>query len=247
MFIDREHPPQTNNGKKDQGDCYGVLFFQGYGTSLNTIVLIRVLLGDPEIKFFFQMKRKIPEPKNLTSVKRVDAWCAVICLFSCRKEMFLPLIRFKAMTRKKKERIFNITLWLSILFYTASLFFTGYSVPNTSEENYGFLLVLFGWAEVFSDGAGYVWLANPLLWYSWWWRKHLQKSLWSSLLSALVALMFLFSSSIMPSGPCGSWLEQSNCDPVPIVSVNSGYYLWLLCPLILTVGNFYRMEFCVRR
>lgn len=147
-----------------------------------------------------------------------------------------------AIEMKKKENTFKIFFWLSIVFYLSSLFFTGYSVPNTSEENYGFLLVLFGWSEVLSDGAGYVWLANPLLWYSWWWRKQIQKSLLFSLLSTVVASMFLFSSDIMPSWPCGSWLDSSDCSPVNIGKINSGYYLWLSSSVILSVGNFYRIK-----
>ncbi|MDB4516550.1 hypothetical protein N9089_03020 [Crocinitomicaceae bacterium] len=140
------------------------------------------------------------------------------------------------------EQIFKLTFWTSILLYITSLFFSGYSLSKGNSENYGFFLVLFGWSEVFSEGAGYVWLANPLLWYAWYSRKNNRKSLVLVLLSTILALAFLFSSHIMPVGTCGSWLDGSDCGPIEILSTDCGYYLWLASTVVFAVANILKMR-----
>lgn len=143
----------------------------------------------------------------------------------------------------KKEIVFKLTFWLSILLYIISLCFSGYSNPNSNDDNLGYQLVLFGWSEVFAEGAGYVWLANPLLWYSWISMRNTYRSLLFGFLSMVLASTFMFSNKIMPIGMCGSWLEPMNCSPIFIISKNSGYYLWLFSSIVITVGNLYRMKF----
>lgn len=143
----------------------------------------------------------------------------------------------------KKEIVFKLTFWLSILLYTISMCLSGCSTPNSNEDNLGYLLVLFGWSEVFAEGASYVWLANPLLWYSWITMKNTYRSLLFGSLSMVLASTFMFSSKIMPIETCGSWLEPMDCSPVFIISKNSGYYLWLFSSMVITAGNLYRMKF----
>ena len=143
---------------------------------------------------------------------------------------------------KDKERVFRLTLWGSFLLYTTSLFFSGYSTINSSEDNYGFLLVAFGWSEVFSDGSGYVWLANPLLWASWGYRKKIVRSFLFSALAVIIASLFYFSSKVMPIGACGNWLESYDCSPVEITRINAGYYFWLFSCFIMALGNLLRMK-----
>lgn len=143
----------------------------------------------------------------------------------------------------KNEIVFKWSFWLSMLLYILSLCFSGYSTPNSNEDNLGYLLVLIGWSEVFSEGAGYVWLANPLLWYSWITRRNTYRSLLFGSLSMILASTFMFSNKIMPMETCGSWLEPMHCSPVFIISKNSGYYLWFFSSIVITAGNLYRTKF----
>lgn len=143
----------------------------------------------------------------------------------------------------RKEIAFKLMFWLSILLYIISLGFAGYTTSNSNEDNLGYLLVLFGWSEVFAEGVGYVWLANPLLWYSWITMRNTYRSLLFGSLSMVLASTFMFSSKIMPIGTCGSWLDHLDCSPVFIISKNSGYYFWLFSSIVLTAGNLYRMKF----
>ena len=80
-----------------------------------------------------------------------------------------------------------------MLTYIASLFFVGYYENHDTTGTPGFLLVLFGVFFLFSHGgAALIWIANPILWYSWAPRRKPKYSFYSSLISMFIALSFMF-------------------------------------------------------
>jgi hypothetical protein len=140
------------------------------------------------------------------------------------------------------NRSLKITLWISACLYTFSLFFSGFSTTDIqNNQEVGILLVLFGWYDIFGSGAGYVWLANPIIWGSWLTIRNPKKSFIFALVAFSLMLLFAFSKSVRIAEPCGSWLESSDCPEVSISDLRLGYYLWLASAVTSVFGNLFRM------
>lgn len=140
-----------------------------------------------------------------------------------------------------KHRL-KITLWISISLYVSSLFFPGFSTDGPQKnDDIGIILVVFGWYDVFGNGAGYVWFANPLIWFAWSTIRNPKRSVIFGLCAFTLMLLFAFSKSITRTGPCGSWLEPSDCSQVSISALHVGYYLWIASAVAFVSGNFIRI------
>ncbi|MEI7595073.1 MAG: hypothetical protein WCK02_04935 [Bacteroidota bacterium] len=133
---------------------------------------------------------------------------------------------------------------LSIVCWIASLFFVAFT--SKYEDVYGFFLVILGWLSVFSFGAGFTWLANPILWYAWFNYKKTKKSFNASLISTIVSLLFLLFQKISLGGktntPNTDQLFYVNTDDIYITGYGFGYFLWVLSSLIMLIGNYIRMQ-----
>jgi hypothetical protein len=142
---------------------------------------------------------------------------------------------------KKIDRTSKLTLWTSIGFYLLSLFFTGFSYGYDNNDA-GFVIVLFGWYDIFGSLAGFTWLANPLIWLGWISVRYAKKSLMYGLTAFLLMAIFAFTKSITNPGPCGSWLEPSYCPQLKIEKLNLGYYLWIASAISLVIFNIYSLN-----
>lgn len=140
------------------------------------------------------------------------------------------------------NRLLKIMLWISISLYVLSLFFSGFSTSGIQKnDDIGIFLVLFGWYDVFGSSAGYTWLANPVLWGSWLIIRDPKKAFVFGFIAITIMLLFAFSRTIKSPGPCGSWLESSDCPQVTITKLYLGYYLWLASATVSVLGNLFRI------
>ena len=92
------------------------------------------------------------------------------------------------------------------------------------------IAVLFsGVIGVFLGGAGLTWLANPVLFASWFYRKREPLgALLCSVAAMLIMLSFLFFKRII-ADEAGSYEE--------IVAYKAGYWLWLSSAIVMTFSN----------
>lgn len=106
----------------------------------------------------------------------------------------------------------------SVLFYAASLMLPAFRVTETfTDDDFGFVLVLFGWVTVFAYPS---WLANPLLvccWSALLWGKP-KIALVIGTATTLLAASFLRVESIL--------VNEAGTES-PILALGSGYWLWL--------------------
>ncbi len=94
----------------------------------------------------------------------------------------------------------------------------------------GLHLLLLGWMGMLAGGAGFCWLANPLIFAAWILYKREKTSLILSGIALFIAISFTFFDSIMinEAGHYGD-----------ISKYLSGYYLWLLSILSFFSANLY--------
>jgi len=79
---------------------------------------------------------------------------------------------------------------------------------------------------------GFVWLANPLLLFSWiYLNKKRTRSLIFSVVSFFMAACFLFYKDMLT--------DESGSNSTPIIAHQAGYWLWLVSILIMLFGNLY--------
>ena len=134
------------------------------------------------------------------------------------------------------------TFWLSITMYGLSLCFPGFSTENGSKEGeWGLILVLVGWSDIFGAGAGYTWLANPFMWLAFSYYRKPVRSLIFAVAAFLLMFLFVFSRTITGSGWCGNWLESADCPQVKISKLHAGYYFWLGSSILLSLSNVLRL------
>ncbi len=124
----------------------------------------------------------------------------------------------------------NRLLIISIMIFLFSLSQKTYCHNNDCGEYWsGFLLLIFGWMGLFVGGAGFCWIANPLLILSWILiRKNIIVSTILSGISTFFSIVFLFFDKIMID-EAGHYGE--------ITGYRLGYWLWLSSILITFIGS----------
>ncbi|WP_407534988.1 hypothetical protein [Elizabethkingia miricola] len=120
----------------------------------------------------------------------------------------------------------SLTLIISIALFIASL--TQTAVNMGSDYMLSIACLLLGWAEVFEGGIA--WLANPLLFISWFLLliKQPKISLPLSLITFFLSLSYLSVSTITVNEGGGK---------AAITSYSLGYYLWLASSISLFIGS----------
>ncbi|MEO6671209.1 MAG: hypothetical protein ABIN36_17130 [Ferruginibacter sp.] len=91
------------------------------------------------------------------------------------------------------------------------------------------MVMLLGWAALFSSLAGIAWIANPLLFASWWLlKKKLKRSMILSIFSTTLSLSFLMFDNIIDN-------EAGHHNK--IIEYKAGYWLWLCSSLSMALGT----------
>lgn len=129
----------------------------------------------------------------------------------------------------------KVILNLSILVYAISL--TQECYCTTASCGNSAMALIVGPLGLCFGGAGFSWLANPLLFISWFsFRKRPLNTVITSVISVVLMLSFLFFKQII-SDEAGNYSK--------IISYKLGYWLWLLSGGIMLVGSiliFYRSK-----
>lgn len=132
------------------------------------------------------------------------------------------------MKNKKQKMI----LFLSVGIYIISLTQKSYCTIGGSCEYFsGLLNLIFGWFGVFKlHFSAFPWLANPLLFLSWFlFNQEPKKSLVLNVIVFVLMLSFLFVNKIIVND--GSTYSIVNF-------YGLGYWLWVLSSFIMLIGNF---------
>ncbi|MBD0831591.1 hypothetical protein [Aestuariibaculum sediminum] len=128
-------------------------------------------------------------------------------------------------------KIKKFLLTVSVVVYLISLSQKTFCTPNGCGYFAGILNLISGWIGVFMGNfPAFPWLANPLLFLSWYLFKK-QKTNWSFLLSVIsfiLMLSFLLVDEIIHKG--GSIVSR-------VLSYQIGYWLWVLSSLIMLTAN----------
>ncbi|KUY26076.1 hypothetical protein [Elizabethkingia ursingii] len=114
----------------------------------------------------------------------------------------------------------SLTLIISIALFVASL--TQIAVNMGNDYMLSIACLLLGWAEVFEGGIA--WLANPLLFISWFLLLIKQPKISTFFLS----LSYLSANTITVNEGGGK---------AAITSYGLGYYLWLASSIFLFIGS----------
>lgn len=122
---------------------------------------------------------------------------------------------------QRKIRIAGASLLLLSLTQKA------YCTTTTCSDS--IMVFLLGSIGFIFGGAALCWLANPLLIASWYFIKKTKRSMFLSTGAFIISMLFLTSGSV---------LDNENGNYHPIVSYESGYWLWLCSCLITMIGNF---------
>ena len=129
---------------------------------------------------------------------------------------------------KKLKKIF---LTISVVLFITSLTQKCYCTTTACADS--IMVFLLGWAATVSGGAGFVWIANPLLFASWLLlKKNLKTSMFLSVFAALLSLSFLLFDSV---------LDNEAGQKHEITSYRPGYWLWTASTLCMLVAAFVLM------
>ncbi|HTD98059.1 MAG TPA: hypothetical protein VK668_02190 [Mucilaginibacter sp.] len=118
----------------------------------------------------------------------------------------------------------------SIVLFAASLTQNVFVVAGTNEGP-GCITLLFGWMGLLVlNGPAFCWIANPLLFFAWWYfiRGKTSLSLILSSGATILAACFLLFDTIIVDEGGGSREITGYC---------VGYWLWLSAITIMMVGN----------
>ena len=125
------------------------------------------------------------------------------------------------------QRIMKVVLTASMLCFALSLTQKCYCTTTSCSDS--FMVFILGWAAVFSGGAGLTWLANPLLFASWFFLKRkLEISMFLGSFAFLVTLFFLLFGSVADN--VGGTTHQ-------VVSYKPGYWLWVTSSACMWLGT----------
>lgn len=131
----------------------------------------------------------------------------------------------------KKNHIFAI---ISIVIFIISLFLPAVYIEKTRPISGGTCL-LYGWLVSGNRGA---WLANPLLFFSWFALliKHPKVSAFLSFISLCIALNFLNENLI-------TIYEKGSSTEFTVNSYGLGYYFWVTSCFVILAGSLIFLKF----
>lgn len=119
----------------------------------------------------------------------------------------------------------------TVILFTASLTQKAYCTASACSDSV--MVFLLGWAALLSGGAGFCWLANPLLIAAWvMLRRNLRSAMFLSMFAALLALSFLLFDTV---------LDNENGQNQTINTYRLGYWLWVGSSVIMLAGTFVLM------
>lgn len=133
-------------------------------------------------------------------------------------------------TTMLKRNAGRIALIVSLGLYLALLTQECYCTTNSCGESWSGLAILISGAfGFFTCPVGFVWLSNPILFYSWRYRNSKPKeSMIASLAAFVFGLSFLLFKRMMVNE--GGSFED-------IIGYRLGYWLWLSSSAIMLLGN----------
>lgn len=121
----------------------------------------------------------------------------------------------------------RILILISISLFLVSLTQKGYCTQNNCSD--AIILLLLGWFGMLMGGAGISWIANPLIFASWFFTSRGSKyALYTSILSSAACFLFLFFGSVT---------DNESGQQHQIVSYEWGYWLWCASSLTMLAGN----------
>lgn len=125
------------------------------------------------------------------------------------------------------RNIIRVSAALFILSLTQKAYCTASSCSDS------IMLLLTGWASFIYGFIGFCWLANPLLFVTWFSiQRNPRLALFTSSASFLFAFFFLLVSSVVVNENNGS---------ETIVARKAGYWLWLASHLVMLAGTYREM------
>ena len=129
-----------------------------------------------------------------------------------------------------RKVIKNLTLTLSVGLFIISLTQNPYCTSQGCGETWsGLAILISGIFGFFLCLANTTWLANPLIFFAWFYAKKDPKtSLILSGIAGLLAISFLFFDNIITD-------EAGNISK--IVAYKSGYWLWVSSMITMLLGN----------
>jgi hypothetical protein len=121
-------------------------------------------------------------------------------------------------------------LGLSISIYCVSLMCECfYQFPSNDDTSVGYCLLFMGWIGIYWDY--YAWLANPVLFVSWFYmQKKIKISFVISVVSCAFMLSFLSYKTILARA-------MPSVMHSLIVGYGAGYWLWLASGVVMLIGN----------
>ncbi|MBG9389872.1 hypothetical protein [Caenimonas aquaedulcis] len=133
------------------------------------------------------------------------------------------------MARTTRYRFSTGMFWVSVGLYVASLATTAYVTVEgaSSQDHFGAEALVLGPIGFFA--GHFSWLANPLLWGSWFTRTRqgISPSFPLALIAFIPAILFLVGETV-PVGSAGSYKYH----------VSLGYYLWLSSMAVAAIAGF---------
>jgi hypothetical protein len=130
----------------------------------------------------------------------------------------------------------NPVVSLSIMLFLISLTQDAYYIDRNDYDAYSnsLMLLLMGWLGMMSGGAGLCWVANPLLFLSWFLYRANEKNV-AALISSLAfvaSVSFLFFDEVLSSeAPTYS----------KITEYKLGYWLWLSSCTFMAFSSIYKV------
>ena len=126
----------------------------------------------------------------------------------------------------------KVIRYISIGLFVISLACPCYDTGNADGSfGQGAFLLLSGILWFMFASPGFVWLANPLLLYSWINAgKNRDRSFTLSIISLFLALCFLFYKDVIT--------DEGGANTTPIIAHAIGYWLWLASIATMLLGNF---------
>lgn len=126
----------------------------------------------------------------------------------------------------------RVFLLISIGLFIASLTYPCFDTEKElGQSGEGAALLISGCFGFFTSFTGLIWLANPILLYSWiLFNKSNLHSLIASIISLCVGLLFL---------KCSEMTINEGGNTSIISDYRTGYWLWLASILVMVIGNTY--------
>jgi hypothetical protein len=123
------------------------------------------------------------------------------------------------LTKRTRRIILLMSIGLFIISLTQPAFYIDNPHDSASWSN-GIILILIGWLGTISGGgAAFAWIANPLIFFSWFlFFRDLKNSMWTSILATIFAASFLLFDDVVGSEAPTYYT---------VTAIKLGYWLWL--------------------